>query len=251
MVDFVISLVVMPTLLSLVKPETGEAPHERYLLPPLHARGARGRRGIRRGSSPSALAIGVRGGRSGSSGCASTPTTSTSSAGIIRSASRPPSSTTKLAGVYSFQMMLEGPPDSLKRPDMLARMDQLQKRAAARAARPQGHVGRRLREAHPPRAERRPRRRRTSSRPTPTPSRRSCSSSRSAAKAATSSSASSPATSRARRSRSSSQSMSSDLVLEQVEQADALREGDLRGHRHLRRSRPARAGCSARSTTTW
>ena len=35
MVDFVISLVLMPTLLSLVKPETGETPHERYLLPPL------------------------------------------------------------------------------------------------------------------------------------------------------------------------------------------------------------------------
>ena len=32
MVDFVISLVLMPTLLSLVKPETAEAPHERYFL---------------------------------------------------------------------------------------------------------------------------------------------------------------------------------------------------------------------------
>ena len=32
----------------------------------------------------------------------------------------------KLAGVYSYQLMLEGPPESLQRPDMLSRMDQLQ-----------------------------------------------------------------------------------------------------------------------------
>ncbi len=37
MVDFAISLVLMPTLLTLVKPETAEAPHERYFLAPLKA----------------------------------------------------------------------------------------------------------------------------------------------------------------------------------------------------------------------
>ena len=37
MVDFMISLVLMPTLLSLVKPERRETPHERYLIHPLQA----------------------------------------------------------------------------------------------------------------------------------------------------------------------------------------------------------------------
>ena len=37
MVDFVISLVLMPTLLTLVKAETAEAPHEKYFLAPLKA----------------------------------------------------------------------------------------------------------------------------------------------------------------------------------------------------------------------
>jgi hypothetical protein len=46
MVDFDISLVLVPTLLSLVKPETAETPHERYLLPPLRALRS-GRRAIR------------------------------------------------------------------------------------------------------------------------------------------------------------------------------------------------------------
>ncbi len=75
--------------------------------------------------------------------------------------------------------------------------------AAAVPARPQGHVGRRLRQADQQGAERRPARGERHARRRATRSRRSCSSSRSAAKAATSSSASSRATTRARRSTSS------------------------------------------------
>ena len=37
----------------------------------------------------------------------------------------------KLAGIYTFQVLLEGPPDSLKRPDALARMDRLRRSFAA------------------------------------------------------------------------------------------------------------------------
>ena len=76
----------MPTLLSLVKPETGETPHERYLLPPL--------RRVARWSTRhpgrvlmASLAIGAAA-VPGIVGCASTRTTSTSSAATIRWASR-------------------------------------------------------------------------------------------------------------------------------------------------------------------
>ena len=124
MVDFVISLVLMPTLLSLVKPETGETPHERYLLPPLRRVAQWSTRHPGRVLTAS-LAVGV-----------------VLSLGILNlrvdtnhinffSRNHPLGQSAavidhKLAGVYSYQMMLEGPPESLKRPDMLARMDQLQ-----------------------------------------------------------------------------------------------------------------------------
>ena len=112
---------------------------------------------------------------------------------------------TKLAGIYSFQILLEGPPDSLKTPDALQRMDRLAERAAAscRTSRKVTSVADYVKRVQQG-AERRPAGRRTSSRPTPTPSRRSCSSSRSAARGGTSSSAWWPATTRARRSPSSS-----------------------------------------------
>jgi predicted RND superfamily exporter protein len=124
MVDFVISLVLMPTLLSLVKPETAEAPHERYLLPPLMR--------VARWSTQSpgrvfaaCVVVGL-----------------IASAGIVRlrvdtnhinffSRTHPLGSSAavidqKLAGVYSYQIMLEGPPDSFQRPDILMRVEQLQ-----------------------------------------------------------------------------------------------------------------------------
>ena len=124
MVDFVISLVLMPTLLSLVKPETGETPHERYLLPPLQRVAKWSTRHPGRVLTASVL-VGLL-----------------LSLGIFRlhvdtnhinffSRNHPLGQSaavidSKLAGVYSYQLMLEGPPDSLKRPDMLARMNQLQ-----------------------------------------------------------------------------------------------------------------------------
>ena len=124
MVDFAISLVVMPTLLSLVKPEAREPLHERYLLPPL-------RRVARWSTRHPRLVFGV---------C--TVVGLVAALGILRlrvdtnhinffSPRHPLGESAalidnKLAGVYSFQIMLEGPPDSLKTPDALQRMERLQ-----------------------------------------------------------------------------------------------------------------------------
>jgi uncharacterized protein len=124
MVDFAISLVLMPTLLTLVKPETAEAPHERYFLAPLKA--------VARFSCAHpgrVLTVSI--------GLAVVATL-----GIFRlrvdtnhisffSADHPLGQSAaiidkELGGVYSFQIMLEGPPESLKTPDALQRVDRLE-----------------------------------------------------------------------------------------------------------------------------
>jgi uncharacterized protein len=124
MVDFVISLVLVPTLLSLVKPEQGEAPHERHLIAPLQrvARFSCAHPGRVLWLS---LAIAI-----------------VTALGMFRlrvdtnhinffGKHHPLSSSAsvidrELAGVYSFQIMLEGPPDSMKTPDILHRIDRLE-----------------------------------------------------------------------------------------------------------------------------
>jgi uncharacterized protein len=124
MVDFVISLVLMPTMLSFVRPDRGEAPHERYLLAPLQriARFSCAHPGRVLAVTLGISVVAVLGmfrlrvdtnhinffGRS--------HPISTSAAVIDR----------ELAGVYSFQIMLEGPPDSTKTPDVLHRIDRLE-----------------------------------------------------------------------------------------------------------------------------
>jgi predicted RND superfamily exporter protein len=124
MVDFAISLVVMPTLLSLVKPEVGETPHERYLLPPL-MRVARWSTGHPGRVFAGCVAVGL-----------------VASLGILRlrvdtnhinffSRHHPLGESAavidqKLAGVYSYQIMLEGAPDTFQRPDILLRIEALQ-----------------------------------------------------------------------------------------------------------------------------
>jgi predicted RND superfamily exporter protein len=124
MVDFAISLVLMPTLLSLVKPETSETPHERYFIAPL--------RRIARFSCAHPGKV-----------LAATIAMSVIAAfGILRlrvdtnhisffSPSHPLGQSAavidkELGGVYSFQIMLEGAPDSLKTPAALQRLDRLQ-----------------------------------------------------------------------------------------------------------------------------
>jgi predicted RND superfamily exporter protein len=123
MTDFVVSIVLVPTLLMWVKPETGAAPHERYLIGPLQAIARFSCRHPGRIIAVS-LVVGV-----------------TAAFGILRlrvdtnhinffSSSHPLSQSAsvidkQLSGVYSFEILLEGPPESLKTPDALQRMDRL------------------------------------------------------------------------------------------------------------------------------
>ena len=124
MMDFVISLVFIPTLLTWMKPDLREAPHERYLIAPLERVAAFSCRHPRRVLVASVLVGGL------------------AALGILRlrvdtnhinffRRGHPISRSAavidrKLAGVYSFQIMLEGPPDSLKTPDALHRIDRLE-----------------------------------------------------------------------------------------------------------------------------
>ena len=124
MTDFVISIVLVPTLLTWMRPETAEAPHERYLIRPL-LRVARISCTYPKRVIAAGVLIGV-----------------VASLGILRlrvdtnhinffSRTHPISESAAvidkdLSGVYSFQIMLEGPPESLKTPDALHRLDRLQ-----------------------------------------------------------------------------------------------------------------------------
>jgi predicted RND superfamily exporter protein len=124
MVDFVISLVLVPTLLTFVRPTSAVAPHEKYFLRPLRA--------VARLTSAHpgrVLAISLLIGTA-------------AALGILRlkvdtnhinffSSSHPLGASARvidreLSGVYSFQIMLEGPPDSLTSPDALQRIERLQ-----------------------------------------------------------------------------------------------------------------------------
>jgi predicted RND superfamily exporter protein len=124
MIDFVISLVLVPTLLTWMKPETAEAPHERYLIAPLQK--------IARFSCEYPVRVVVL----------SILVGSIAALGMLRlrvdtnhinffRPSHPISRSAavidrELSGVYSFQIMLEGPPDSLKTADALHRIDRLE-----------------------------------------------------------------------------------------------------------------------------
>jgi predicted RND superfamily exporter protein len=124
MMDFVISLVLIPTLLTWVKPELGEAPHERYLIGPLQRIAHYSCTYPKRVVAISLLvglvaALGIFRLR-----------VDTNHINFFRK-SHPLSQSAavidkELSGVYSFQIMLEGPPDSLKTPDALHRIDRLE-----------------------------------------------------------------------------------------------------------------------------
>ena len=73
----------------------------------------------------------------------------------------------QLSGIYSFQILLEGPPESLGTPDNLQRMDRLANELRAVPGREEGPLGRRLRAPREQGAERRRPVPPTSSRPIP------------------------------------------------------------------------------------
>ncbi|MEO5894859.1 MAG: DUF1302 family protein, partial [Vicinamibacterales bacterium] len=126
MVDFAISLVLVPTLLTFVKPTLEAAPSEKYLVAPMQ-------RIARLSCSRPRLVIAV-----------SLVVGLVAALGILKlrvdtnhinffSSSHPLGQSARiidrdLSGVYSFQLMLEGPPDSLNTPDALQRMERVQEK---------------------------------------------------------------------------------------------------------------------------
>ena len=123
MVDFLISIVFVPTVLSLLKPETGETPHERYLVNPMRAIARYSTAHPRQvltitGVLLLAAIAGIRQLR-----------VDTNHINFF-SADHPLGRSARviddqLSGIYSFQILLEGPPESLSDPANLQRMDRL------------------------------------------------------------------------------------------------------------------------------
>ena len=123
MVDFAMSLVFVPTLLTLLKPDTAPPPQERWLVAPM--------RGVARFSvrhARTVLAVSLAAAVVATAGIwrlrvdtnhinffAKTHPLSQSADVIDKS----------LSGIYSFNILLEGPPESMKSPDALARMERL------------------------------------------------------------------------------------------------------------------------------
>ncbi len=124
MIDFVISLVLVPTLLAWVRRDTASAaPHETYLVEPLR-RVARLSAGRPRLVLSIAAAIGAV-------TIAGTSRLYVDTNHINFFSKRHPLSTSavvideELSGIYSFNILLEGPPDSLKSPDAMRRMERV------------------------------------------------------------------------------------------------------------------------------
>ena len=123
MVDFVATLILVPTLLTYLAPETRLAPHDQYLTAPL-------RRGAAFATRRPRLVLAVAAGvvlvalvgitrlrvDTNHIGFFARTHPLSQSAAVIDGA---------LAGVYSFNILLEGPADSMKAPDTVRRIDQL------------------------------------------------------------------------------------------------------------------------------
>ena len=126
MVDFVMSLVFVPTLLMLLKAEPGVAPQERYLVAPMRWVA---RFSIRRARPVLAVALAAM--VASSLGMIwlhvdtnhinffATDHPLHQSADLIDR---------ELSGIYSFNVLLEGPPDSMKTPETLQRVERLRQR---------------------------------------------------------------------------------------------------------------------------
>jgi predicted RND superfamily exporter protein len=126
MVDFVMSLVFVPTLLLLLPPETGTAPQERFFLAPMRWVSALSMR-----FAPQVLigttvllivaATGMIWLRVDTNhiNFFATDHPLHQSAQVIDE---------KLSGIYSFNVLLEGEPDAMKSPDALRRMERLRER---------------------------------------------------------------------------------------------------------------------------
>jgi predicted RND superfamily exporter protein len=126
MVDFVMSLVFVPTLLMLLEPERGVAPQERYLLGPMHRLAhfsMRNAKGIAIGTI--AILVGASAGVTRLRVDTNHINFFADDHPIHRSATVIDE---KLSGIYSFNILLEGAPDSMKSPEALRRMEELRLR---------------------------------------------------------------------------------------------------------------------------
>jgi predicted RND superfamily exporter protein len=126
MVDFVMSLVFVPTLLMWLKPETGVAPQERYLLAPMQRLA---RFSIRNARPVAFVTIGAM--AVSLSGIAWLRVDTNHINFFAEDHPLHQSATVldaKLSGIYSFNILLEGPPDSMKSLDALRRMEDLRGR---------------------------------------------------------------------------------------------------------------------------
>ena len=126
MVDFWLSLVYVPTLMGMVRTQRSAPPQERWLVGPLRAIA---KFSIRRSGAVLATvaviaALALAG--------LTQLRVDTNHINFFSNAHPLHQSAVlidnKLAGIYSFQVMLEGPADSLKSPDALARIERLQRR---------------------------------------------------------------------------------------------------------------------------
>jgi predicted RND superfamily exporter protein len=126
MVDFVMSIVLVPTLLTLIKASPRQAPQEQYLIGPMQrvARfSMRNARAVVVGTIV-LMAVGGLGLRwlrvdtNHINFFARDHPLSTSAAVIDQ----------QLSGIYSFNILLEGEPESMKSPDALRRMEELRER---------------------------------------------------------------------------------------------------------------------------
>ncbi len=126
MVDFVMSLVLVPTLLTMLKPSAAMAPQERYFLGPMQRVA---RFSIRNATrvvlvTSVVMAVGLFGLRwlrvdTNHINFFATDHPLHKSAVVIDE---------ELSGIYSFNVLLEGEPESMKTPDALQRMEQLRVR---------------------------------------------------------------------------------------------------------------------------
>jgi predicted RND superfamily exporter protein len=226
MVDFMISLVFVPTLLSLMKPEVKEPVHERYLVSSLR------RIAVFSTSRPRLVlavtvalalvaAIGIRDLRVDTNHISffSTDHPLGQSARVIDD---------ELSGVYSFQILLEGPPESLGTPQNLPAHGPAEKRAAEAAnvkkVRSVADYVRRVNKELTTAIRQPP-----SCRPIRQWWRRSCSSSRSAPRGGASSSGSWPSDYSRAQIDVKLKSMDSYGVLDMIERSDALGAGIFKG----------------------
>jgi hypothetical protein len=124
MVDFMISIVLVPTILGWMKPEASVPPQEAWFKKPMQAVAAFSTRRARLVLIAGAIA------------------TAAAAAGVTRlrvdtnhinffSPRHPLGQSaevidTRLGGIYTFQVFFEGPPESIRQPDVLARMDRLE-----------------------------------------------------------------------------------------------------------------------------